>query len=133
MAVGSFEPPGMIESATNPQQEIRVIVLSFDPEVPSEGNRKLRDVFGWNDPRDLAGQFIDDVETASGDAVDIEIIEWRDLNEFPVLTDGFRYDADDYVRKRRAGGGGLVSTPADFYAIADRARTGRARQRERDR
>lgn len=112
-----FVPPRMPVTATNPVQTVRVVVLNFEPTVPSEQNKTLWQLFGWNDPRALAAGFIEDVETVSGGAVDYEVVDWRDLNEFPIFTDGFRYTADQYVQNRRTNSGWVAST-ADFYAIA---------------
>ncbi len=58
------------------------------------------------------------METASGGAIDYQIVAWRDLNEFPIFQDGFRYTADQYVQNRRTGTG-WVDTPIDFYTIAE--------------
>ncbi|MEX2316831.1 MAG: hypothetical protein WD669_06755 [Pirellulales bacterium] len=114
----AFVPPPSPITPTNPVQTVRVIVLNFEPTVPSADNQSLWEIFGWNDPRELAAGFVADVETASGGAIDYQIIEWRDLNEFPIFTDGFRYTADEYVQNRMTNTGWSTST-ADFYAIAE--------------
>lgn len=116
-----FVPPSMPVTATNPIQTVRVIVLNFEPTVPSEENKTLWQIFGWNDPRTLAAGFIEDVEAVSGGAVDYQVVDWRNLNEFPIFTDGFRYTADQYVQNRRTNSGWVEST-ADFYAIAKQQR-----------
>jgi hypothetical protein len=113
-----FVPPLAPITPTNPVQTVRVIVLNFEPTVPSQGNQKLWEVFGWNNPRDLAAGFLNDVEYASGGAINYEIVEWRDLNEFPIFEDGSRYTADQYVQNRISNTGWSTST-ADFYAIAE--------------
>ncbi|QDU89488.1 hypothetical protein Pla175_28790 [Pirellulimonas nuda] len=118
LSFGTFVPPVFEPAADNPVQSVRVVVLNYDPTVPSLDNRLLRDVFGWNDPHALAAGFIHDVETASGGAIDYEIVAWRDLNEFPVFTDGTRYTADQYVANRTSNSG-WSSASADFYAIAE--------------
>ncbi len=114
----SFVPALFEPSASNPVQEVRVVVLNFEPTVPTQDNRTLWDVFGWNDPRELAEGYISDVETASGGAIDYQVVEWRDLNEFPIFTDGSRYTADQYVANRITNTGWSEAT-ADFYAIAE--------------
>ncbi|RIK74399.1 MAG: hypothetical protein DCC67_16630 [Planctomycetota bacterium] len=117
LAMGTFQPPPAEITATNPVQVVRAIVLNFEPTVPSQGNQTLWQIFGWNDPRQLAAGFVGDMEAASGGAVDYQIVEWRDLNEFPIFTDGFRYTADEYVQNRQTNTGWSSAT-ADFYAIA---------------
>jgi hypothetical protein len=116
-AESAFVPPALDPAPDNRVQVVRALVLNFEPTVPSEGNRTLWDIFGWNDPRQLAEGFVEDMEAASGGAVDYQIVQWRDLNEFPIFTDGFRYTPDQYVQNRRSNSG-WATTAADFYAIA---------------
>lgn len=92
-------------TADNQPITVRVIVLNYDPFVPSEGNRRLHEVLGFNDPRTLAKQYQESLEVASGGAVKFLIVEWRDLNEIYAQRDGYRYKPDEYVRLRRAGTG----------------------------
>ena len=118
LAASTFEPPPLEVTDDNQVQTIRVLVLNYEPRIPTEGNRRLWEVFNWNDPRDLAQGFIGDMERASGGAIDYEIVEWRHLEEFPVFRGGFRHEPSDYVAKRRAGSG-LPESDVDFYAIAE--------------
>jgi hypothetical protein len=120
--VSDYLPPPITVTPTNPVQTVRVIVLNFEPTVPSMDNRTLWEIFHWNDPRDLAAGFVSDVEAASGGAIDYQIVEWRDLNEFPIFTDGFRYTADEYVYLRSTNAPQWWEEhpgPADFYTIAE--------------
>jgi hypothetical protein len=116
--VSAFVPPPFVATPTNPVQTVRVIVLNYEPTVPSMGNRTLWDIFGWNDPRELAAGYLADIEEASGGAIDYQIVQWRDLNEFPIFTDGFRYTAEQYVQNRMTNSG-WNNSPADFYTIAE--------------
>lgn len=117
--VGSpYVPRQFTPTATNPLQVIRVIALNFDPRVPTEGNRLLHEVMSWSDPRMLASRFERDLEWATGGAIDIQVVEWRDLDAFPVFTDGFRYSPDEYVSIRRDGTG-FHDTTTDFYHLID--------------
>jgi hypothetical protein len=118
LAFGTFVPPAFVAGPSNPVQTVKVVVLNFEPTVPSQDNRTLWDIFNWNDPRDLAAGFISDMESASSGAVDYQIVDWRDLNEFPIFTDGFRYTADQYVQNRMTNTGWHEGT-ADFYALAE--------------
>ena len=119
-AISTYVPPPITVTPTNPVQTVRVIVLNYEPTVPSMDNRTLWDIFNWNDPRDLAAGFVSDVETASGGAIDYQIVEWRDRNEFPIFTDGFRYKADNYVHLRQTNPlNWWNNNPADFYTIAE--------------
>jgi formylglycine-generating enzyme len=112
-------PPQFVPTATNPVKVVKALVLNFEPRIPSEGNRKLWEVFNWNDPRRLAAQFEADTEYATGGAVDVQIVESRHFDEFPRFEDGFRYNPDQYVQNRRTNTG-WQSGNLDFYWLAER-------------
>jgi len=118
LASAPYVPNAFVPTADNPVQTVRVIVLSFDPRVPGEGNRLLHEAFGWNDPHELAGQFEADMEWATGGAIDFQIVEWRDLDAFPTFTDGFRYNPDEYMQFRRENQG-WHDTGTDFYELIE--------------
>jgi hypothetical protein len=113
-----FVPRQFVPTPTNPRQVVRAIVLNYDPRVPSEGGKRIHEVFNWSDARKLAAEFEKDVEWASGGAVDLQVVEWRDLDAFPTLVDGYRYTPDEYAANWRAGGGWHAS-PTDFYRLAE--------------
>jgi hypothetical protein len=114
-------PQSMPVTATNPKQTVKVLVLDYDPRVPSAQNQLLHRVMNWADPHYLADGYKQDMEWASGGAVNFQIVDWRDLDEMPIFSDGFRYNPDEYVQLYRSGGpwhtGG--GGGADFYAIAE--------------
>ncbi len=117
LAGPTFLPDAFVPTPTNPVQTVKVLVLNFEPRIPSEGNQRLWEVFNWNDPRDLAAGFEADLEWASGGALDIQVVQWRDLDEFPLFTDGYRYSPAEYVENRRTNTGWHDAT-TDFYALA---------------
>ena len=119
LASSPFVPRAFVPSTNNPRQLIRVLVLNFEPRIPSEGNRRLWEVFGWTDPRLLAKRFKSDLEWATGGAVELQVVVWRDLDEFPRFTDGFRYNPEEYVQNRRSGTG-WHDGGADFYFLAEK-------------
>ena len=92
-------------TASNRPISVRVLVLNYDPFVPSEGGKRLREVFGWNDPHVLAQRYQETLEFAADGAVKFTIVKWRDLDEIYAQVDGYRYTPDEYVRLRRAGKG----------------------------
>ncbi len=118
LATSPYVPQAFVPTATNPRQVVRVLALDFDPRVPSEGNRRMHEVFNWSDPRRMATQFERDLEWGTGGAIDIQLVDWRELDAFPTFTDGFRYNADDYVQHRRQGSGWHESG-TDFDALVD--------------
>jgi hypothetical protein len=68
----------------------RVLVINFDPIVHTHGGRPLHEVCGWHDPRTLMDGYIADLAACSGGYVRYEIIDWRDVDAYPVKQDGFR-------------------------------------------
>ena len=67
--------------------EVRVLVLNFDPLVPSHGDRPLHEVLGWSDPRRLSDAYFADIASTSGGFVEYTLAMWRDIDGFPVKTD----------------------------------------------
>lgn len=98
----------------NPPLTLRVLVLNYDPIVPSEGNSRLSEVFKWNNPARMATQYREAMEYASGGYLTFEIVEWRNLNEIYALQDGFRYTIEEYVKNRKQGKGWRKEIVADY-------------------
>ena len=80
----------------------RVLLISHNPIIPFEGQRRLHQVLRWYDPHALAQQYIADVEAASFGYAQYQIVEQIEADEFPVKADGFRYDADSYLFRWRS-------------------------------
>ena len=73
---------------------VNVLVLCFDPIV--NGTSKLHEVFQWADPKTLAQGYIEDVRNASHDLLQYNVVEWREINDFPEKVGGFKYDYQSY-------------------------------------
>lgn len=99
-----FVPKQFVPTPANPRQTVKAIVLNFDPRVPSEGGRRLHEVFGWGNPHQMVTQFKRDLEFATGGGIEIQVVEFRDLDDFPAQVDGFRHTPDNWVSTYRAGG-----------------------------
>jgi hypothetical protein len=80
----------------------RVLLITHNPPVPSEGGRRLHQVFGWNDPEALVGGYIDDLARCSGGYLRYSIVERIAADWFPPKVDGFRYTPESYVSGWRA-------------------------------
>jgi hypothetical protein len=108
----------------------KVLLVIYDPRIPSEGNRKLSDVLGWNDAGILVESFIADLRKASHGICNYLIADRMELNDFPAKEDGFRYSADRYLRSWRLGKGFHTPDWVDYDHILhetgaiDRVRAG---------
>lgn len=106
------------ENSTESPLTIRVQVLNFDPFV-AEQEKPLHEVCGWFDPRKLAEGYVADVKESSGGFIQYEIVEWRDLDEFPVKKDGFRYSVESYLACRKGTEKWHEPDLADYPRLAE--------------
>ena len=83
----------------------RVLMVVYDPFIPSRGGRRLTEVRGWNSPDDLAGTYIRDLKSTSHGYVDYQIVESLVVDKLPVKIDSFHYDPDEYITFLEAGSG----------------------------
>ena len=83
----------------NPEAVTRkVMVLDFNPLIPSQGNRSIRDVEGWADPVSLESQYINDIKTASGGYLNYQIVlAVRNINRFPTKDNGYVFTDSEYI------------------------------------
>ncbi|MEW6358112.1 MAG: hypothetical protein AB1696_17395 [Planctomycetota bacterium] len=92
----------------------KVLVINFDPSC---GRAPLHEAARWNDPRKLTKEYIADVKKCSGGYVQYQVTEWKDVNNFPVLKDGFRYTAKQYMDCLQSGKGWHDPDNVDYVAI----------------
>ena len=76
----------------------KVFVINFDPIFQSEGGKRLHEVRHWNDPRVLTDGYVADLAECSGGYAQYRIVEWQDVDAYPVKKDGFRYTNRSYLR-----------------------------------
>ncbi len=81
--VQQFDPAPFVEP--------KVLVLNFDPVFPSQGKKRLHEVFRWNDPHPLTQDCIADLAECSDGYVRYKVVGWQDVDAFPAKVDGFRY------------------------------------------
>ncbi len=87
----------------------KVCLVIFDPVLPSQGGRRLRQVMGWNDPNVLAEQYIQDVSEVSYGYANYQITERIVVDDFPIKQDGFAYSGEAYLKAM--GGAGEFHQP----------------------
>ncbi len=87
----------------------KVCLLIFDPALPSQRGRRLRQVMGWNDPEALAEQYIQDVAEISYGYANYQITERIVADGFPAKQDGFAYSGEEYLKAM--GGAGNFHQP----------------------
>lgn len=76
---------------------IKVIVLNYDPILRTKGNQRLSRFMGWHDPRQMTPQVVEALREASGGYVRYQIVEFIDVDAFPVKRDGFCYDEKSFL------------------------------------
>jgi len=76
--------------------KVKTLVLNYDPTVQSQSNKSLHELCGWNNPRDLAQGYINDLNNCSGGNVIYEIVDWIDIDNMIPYTDGFQYSGETF-------------------------------------
>ncbi|HXI19150.1 MAG TPA: hypothetical protein VNM48_22520 [Chloroflexota bacterium] len=97
--------------------ELRVLSVTHDPLVDSRSGRRLSEVMGWHNARELEAQYARDVEAASHGLLRYRVVERREIDGFPAKVDGFQYAAAAYLRCWRAGGGFREPDSVDYHAL----------------
>jgi len=81
-----------------PQITRRVLVMNIDPILENHGNLRLNQFMGWNDPRMLNTNYLNDLTAASGGYVQWQVAGWVDLDLWPQQWDGFSYNDTSYFQ-----------------------------------
>jgi hypothetical protein len=95
----------------------RVLVILHNPVVSRLGRRKLNQVLRWNDPDDLAAQYVADVREASYGLVNYQVAERIEVDGFPVKQDGFVYTASSYLAAWRTRSGFHQPDAVDYHRL----------------
>lgn len=75
----------------------KVIVVIYNPVLEKHQNKTLIEYLNANDPREYSNTLAKSINAASGRYINYEIIDFIELDEYPVKTDGFRYTDDSFV------------------------------------
>jgi hypothetical protein len=95
----------------------KVLVINLDPIIESEGGKRLHEVGKWRDPHYLAEAYASDIQVASGGYVRYQIVEWKDVDAYPVKKDGYRYTDEEYMKCFRSGKGWHQPDAVDYKAL----------------
>ena len=108
-------PPGGDEApqALRP----RVLLITFDPIIHSEGGRKLTSVLGWGNVEGLCRDFIADLRECSNGFLEYQIVEQLEADVWPVKADGFTYDEGSYLKCWRSRAGWHPADLVSYEAI----------------
>lgn len=110
--------PKQQQDAENTPLFVKVLVICHDPRVPSEGDKRLSEVFRWNNPRELAELCRTEIQKYSHGRVRLEFVEWIDVDAVPARTDGKTYSMKQYVKNRRTGSGWHETDgQMDYYQV----------------
>ena len=77
--------------------ESRVLLIVYDPLVDPSKGTKLTQRMRWNQVDELVDGYIADIEECSAGQVKYQVVERKDVEQFPIKVDGFRYTASRYL------------------------------------
>ena len=104
------QPPTVTVPADNTTEPARIVtprvlLIVYDPVMDPASGQKLSEEMNWNKVDDLIAGFNANIEQASNGLVSYKIEQRINMNEFPALADGFRYDPTSYkavIKKEKA-------------------------------
>lgn len=95
----------------------RISLIIHAPRLTNQGGKSLPEIFHWNDPDQLVGDFIAEMREASYGIARFEIEERIEVDAFPVKADGFRYAPEEFATLWRRRSGFHQPDLVDYYAI----------------
>lgn len=100
---GEFPEYGIQNTAVELPKPItrKVLMITHNPVLRSQGGRTLKEHFRWNEPDELAQGYIDDVRWCSYGYANYEIVERLVVDGYPLKRDGFRYTEASYLEAWR--------------------------------
>jgi hypothetical protein len=98
----------------------KVVVIIFNPIIESQGNKRLTEVFNWNDPDSLAAVYRKDILEFSNGYLDYQIIKRIEVDEYPIKLDVFRYTDETFLKCWRERKGFHQPDNVDYHAIFEK-------------
>ncbi|HEY3268388.1 MAG TPA: hypothetical protein VGM37_15825 [Armatimonadota bacterium] len=87
--------------AATGRKEAKVIVLIYDPKLPSEGGKRLTEFVKANDPVEYSHILVDAVRQASWGYINYKIVDIIRVDGFPRKVDGFLYTPESFLEVRK--------------------------------
>ncbi|NOX38223.1 MAG: T9SS type A sorting domain-containing protein [Calditrichaeota bacterium] len=84
-------PVSVVTDFTAPRAETRVVKVALvlqNPVIDSTNNRRIHQMWGWNDPYDLISQLLEEFRQISHGVVDFQIVEIHDDAHIFTALDG---------------------------------------------
>ena len=100
-----------------PAMQPRVLLITFNPTIESEGGRTLTQVLGRRNVDQLCQGFIADLKECSAGLLEYQITQRIDADVWPAKIDGFRYDGAGFLRSWRNRSGFHDPDQVDYEAI----------------
>lgn len=98
----------------------KVLLVIYDFMGKRVGDRSIRQLFGWNNPHELIDHFIQDLQNASYNYCNYQLVDSLVVDGYPVKEDGFRYTGEGYSRAWRSRSGFHQPDWADYDDIVRR-------------
>lgn len=98
----------------------KVLLLIYNPTMDAATGKKLSETMNWANPDDLANGFIGDILMVSNGLVRYQIAQRIEVDEFPLLADGFRYTPQTYTNVMQRNAPAHTPTGADYKSILSR-------------
>lgn len=98
----------------------KILLMLLNPVMDEATGRRLAQEMNWARPDDLVSRCIADVLQASNGLVRYHVAQRVEVDEFPALADGFRYDAGMYRDVVRRVASPHSPPGIDYMAILDR-------------
>ena len=98
----------------------KVLLIIYNPTMDTGTGKKMVDFMNWGRPDAMVAAFISEILQASGGLVRYRIAKRIELDEFPVLTDGFSYTPTAYTNVVRHGAPAHSPSGIDYNAVLSR-------------
>ncbi len=116
------KPPIPADNTSEPVKIVtsRVLLVIFDPVMDAASGMRLSKWMNWKRPEDLVTGYIQDILQTSNGMARFQIVQRVELNEFPLLADGFRYTPQEYLQVMQRVKAPHNPAMADYLAILNR-------------